>query len=88
MEILSFTFGALALAALALITIFIMATIKVYKLNKQFEQMNRDYYDMHNSTHRQIEESNRNAYDVMREDRREFHSRLDNLESLINKPKK
>ena len=77
MEILSFTFGALVLAALALITVFIMATIKVYKLNKQFEQMNRDHYDTYN-----------NIYQVMAEDRREINSRLNALESLITKPKK
>jgi len=91
MEILSFTFGALTLAALALVTIFIMATIKVYDLNKQFKQMNRDYYDMHNTIHRQIEESNRNIYNVVSEDRREIHSQLNILESsirTITKPKK
>ena len=88
MEILSFTFGALALAALALVTIFIMATIKVYKLNKQFEQMNRDYYDMHSGIHRQIDSTSQYIHQVISEDRREFHSRLDNLESLITKPKK
>jgi hypothetical protein len=88
MEILSFTFGALTLAALALITIFIMATIKVYKLNKQFEQMNRDYYDMHNSTHRQIDSTSQYIHQSMAEDRREINSRLNALESLITKPKK
>mgnify|MGYP000886915194 CR=1 FL=1 len=88
MEILSFTFGALTLVALALITIFIMATIKVYKLNKQFEQMNRDYYDMHSNTYRQIDSTSQNIYQVMAEDRREINSRLNALESLINKPKK
>jgi len=88
MEILSFTFGALTLVALALITIFIMATIKVYKLNKQFEQMNRDYYDMHSNTYRQIDSTSQNIYQVMAEDRREINSRLNALESLITKPKK
>ena len=88
MEILSFTFGALALAALVLITIFIMATIKVYKLNKQFEQMNRDYYDMHNNTHRQIDSTSQYIHQSMAEDRREINSRLNALESLITKPKK
>jgi len=88
MEILSFTFGALTLVALALVTIFIMATIKVYKLNKQFEQMNRDYYDMHSNTYRQIDSTSQNIYQVMAEDRREINSRLNALESLITKPKK
>jgi len=88
MEILSFTFGALTLIALALVTIFIMATIKVYKLNKQFEQMNRDYYDMHSNTYRQIDSTSQNIYQVMAEDRREINSRLNALESLITKPKK
>jgi len=88
MEILSFTFGALTLVALALITIFIMATIKVYKLNKQFEQMNRDYYDMHSNTYRQIDSTSQNIYQVMAEDRKEINSRLNALESLITKPKK
>ncbi len=88
MEILSFTFGALTLVALALVTIFIMATIKVYKLNKQFEHMNRDYYDMHSNTYRQIDSTSQNIYQVMAEDRREINSRLNALESLITKPKK
>ena len=88
MEILSFTFGALTLVALALVTIFIMATIKVYKLNKQFEQMNRDYYDMHNTVHRQIDNTSQYIHQAMAEDRREINSRLNALESLIIKPKK
>jgi len=88
MEILSFTFGALALAALALITVFIMATIKVYKLNKQFEKMNRDYYDTHNNIYRQINDTSQYIHQSMAEDRREINSRLNALESLIIKPKK
>ncbi len=88
MEILSFTFGALTLIALALVTIFIMATIKVYKLNKQFEQMNRDHYDTYNNIYRQINDTSQNIYQVMAEDRREINSRLNALESLITKPKK
>ena len=76
MEILSFTFGALALATLALITVFIKTTIKVYKLNKQFEQMNRDYYEMHNSINRQIDNASQYIHQSMAEDRREIHSRL------------
>jgi len=88
MEILSFTFGALTLVALALVTIFIMATIKVYKLNKQFEQMNRDHYDTYNNIYRQINDTSQNIYQVMAEDRREINSRLNALESLIIKPKK
>jgi hypothetical protein len=50
--------------------------------------MNRDYYDMHNNTHRQIDSTSQYIHQSMAEDRREINSRLNALESLITKPKK
>ena len=50
--------------------------------------MNRDYYEMHNSINRQIDNTSQYIHQSMAEDRREIHSRLNDLESKITKPKK
>jgi len=91
METTSFILGIGSVILVTLASLVIYNTIKVYKMQKELERVNRDYYDMQSDFSRSLDETRRNIYDTLSSDRREIHSQLNILESsirTITKPKK
>lgn len=89
-----FILGVLSIIATALIVLFTISTIKVYKLQKEFERMNRDYHDLYNDFISRLDNTTRNLYDSMSRDRDnifnmndKIHSRLEQLEQKTKKKK-
>jgi len=91
METTSFILGIGSVALVTLASLVIYNTIKVYKMQKELERVNRDYYDIQSDFSRSLDGTMKNIYDTMNSDRREIHSQLNILESsirTITKPKK
>lgn len=89
-----FTLGMLTVIAVALITLFTISTIKVYKLQKQIQLMNDDYYRMQEQLQRRIDSSLDNIYGTIHNDRKEMFDmnekvciRLEQLEQKTKKKK-
>jgi hypothetical protein len=85
MEITSFILGVGSVVLTALVTLVIYNTIKVYKMQKELERMNRDYYDMQSSFSRSLDETMRNIWDVMASDRKEIFHQIEKLETSKKK---
>jgi hypothetical protein len=80
METTSFILGIGSVALFALVSLVIYNTIKVYKMQKELERLNRDHWDAYNNFHRLLETSTQSIYNVISEDRREIFNRFDKLE--------
>jgi hypothetical protein len=80
METTSFILGICSVALFALVSLVIYNTIKVYKMQKELERLNRDHWDAYNNFHRLLETSTQSIYNVISEDRREIFNRFDKLE--------
>jgi len=85
METTSFILGIGSVVLTALVTLVIYNTIKVYKMQKELERMNRDYYDMQSSFSRSLDETMRNIYNTISSDRREIFTQLEKLETSKKK---
>jgi len=85
METTSFILGIGSVVLTTLVTLVIYNTIKVYKMQKELERMNRDYYDMQASFSRSLDETMRNIYDTISSDRREIFTQLEKLETSKKK---
>jgi len=85
METTSFILGIGSVVLTTLVTLVIYNTIKVYKMQKELERMNRDYYDMQSSFSRSLDETMRNIYDTISSDRREIFTQLEKLETSKKK---
>ena len=85
METTSFILGIGSVVLVTLASLVIYNTIKVYKMQKELERMNRDYYDMQASFSRSLDETMRNIYDTISSDRREIFTQLEKLETSKKK---
>jgi cell division protein FtsL len=85
METTSFILGIGSVVLVTLASLVIYNTIKVYKMQKELERMNRDYYDMLSSFSRSLDETRNNIYDTISSDRREIFTQLEKLETSKKK---
>ena len=92
METMYFTFGVLAMIAVVLATVIVYSIVKVFKQEKQIEDIQKDIRwnfndlsDRFRDTHRLIENSYTNSRDISNA---YTDMRIDKLEAkLTNKPK-
>jgi cell division protein FtsL len=85
METTSFILGIGSVVLVTLASLVIYNTIKVYKIQKELEQMNRDYWEAYNSFNRSLDETRRNIYDTLSSDRREIFTQIEKLETSKKK---
>ena len=85
METTSFILGVSSVALVALVSLVIYGTIKVYKMQKEIEQMNRNYWSGNENFHRLFDDTIKNVYDTMSSDRREIFTQLEKLDTSKKK---
>jgi hypothetical protein len=85
METTSFILGIGSVALVALVSLVIYGTIKVYKMQKEIEQMNRNYWAGNENFHRSLDDIIKNVYDTMSSDRREIFTQLEKLKTSKKK---
>ncbi len=85
METTSFILGVGSVVLTALVTLVIYNTIKVYKMQKELERMNRDHWEAYNRFDRSLDDKMRNIWDVMASDRKEIFHQIEKLETSKKK---
>lgn len=81
METTSFILGVGSVVLIALVTLVIYNTIKVYKMQKELERLYRDHWNAHSEFHRSLDDRMRNVWDIINSDRKEIYHQLEKLES-------
>ncbi len=73
MGITYFTLGVLSMMGLIFVGLVVVGLVKVFRLEKNVENMRRDYDDMMSHIHRRIDESNQNLYRTINDNYETIH---------------
>ena len=79
METTSFILGIGSVVLVTLASLVIYNTIKVYKMQRELERLNRDHWNAHSEFHRSLDDRMRNVWDVINSDRKEIYNQIEKL---------
>ena len=77
METLSFTFGMLSMIGAALVAVVVVGMLRVIKLQKILDRMERVDNENHKGFHRRVDYEVENLTKIIDNDRRELNQRID-----------
>ena len=84
METLSFAFGMLTVVAVVITAVVIVGIVKVFKMQKEINSLERWISNTEDSANRRIDEQLDHISNVINNDRRELNLRIDSIMSYAD----